>query len=257
MSFSRLRTSLTFVSLNSIAGLQRSELINVVFDVTTLTASTILFSHTVFIYTTDVVILFGRQKKKAHRSLFFAWGSNADCIVTIVSTAQSVTKFNNVSRRRGTLYSNTLWAFLDTSLRDLFVFAREIITSCMGPKFSTETLWQTPHHHQTANTVNRHFRIYKWKKNAFENMSVWTCSSFPDHSVFALHGWFRQRKTLIDKMFSQRETHHLCFAFLKIVITRWLHKYQNTRLCMLSVSQFNTDQLSVRISLSSKFDNFY
>ena len=159
MSAGSMITCLTFVWLNYIAGLQRSELINVVFDLTTLTASTILFSHTVFIYTTDVVILFGCQKKKAHRSLFLAWGSNADCIVTIVSTAQSVTKFNNVSRRRGNIYSNTLSTFLDTSLRDLFVFAREIRTSCMGPKFSTETLWQTPHHHQTANTVNRHFHI--------------------------------------------------------------------------------------------------
>ena len=72
MSVGSLRTSLTFVWLNFIAGLQRSELINVVFDFTALTASTILFSHTVFIHMKDVVILFVCQKKKAHNSLFLA-----------------------------------------------------------------------------------------------------------------------------------------------------------------------------------------
>jgi hypothetical protein len=72
MPVSTLRTLFTFVWLGSIAGLQRSELINVVFDITTLTASTIVSSHTVFIYTTNVVILFVCQKQEAQMYFFLA-----------------------------------------------------------------------------------------------------------------------------------------------------------------------------------------
>ena len=142
MSFSSRRAFFTFVWLGSIAGLQRSELIRVVFDLTTLTASTIVFWHTVFIYTRHIVMLFVFQKEKSQKPLFLAWGSNADCIVTIVSTVQSVTQFHNASRRRGSVYSNTVCTFSVSSSWDLFVLAREISTSCMGPKFSTETLWK-------------------------------------------------------------------------------------------------------------------
>ena len=52
---------------------------------------------------------------------------------------------------------------------------------------------------------------------------------------------------------------HVIFLLLSIrtIITLRLHTYQNNRLYMLSVSQFNTDQLAVRISLSNQFENFY
>ena len=66
------KTLFSFVWLGSIAGLQRSELINVVFDLTTLTASKILLSHTVFIYTTHVVILFDFSKEESQKTLFLA-----------------------------------------------------------------------------------------------------------------------------------------------------------------------------------------
>jgi hypothetical protein len=72
MPVSTLRTLFTFVWLGSIAGLQRSELINVVFDITTLTASTITLSHIVFISTTPVVIVFVCQKEEAQIYFFLA-----------------------------------------------------------------------------------------------------------------------------------------------------------------------------------------
>ena len=110
------RTVFNFVLLSSIAGLQRSELINVVFDLTTLTASKILLSHTVFIYTTHDVVIVVCSKEKSQICLRLAYGLNADCIVTIVSTARSVTEFNDVSRRRGKVYSDMFWTFLAINL---------------------------------------------------------------------------------------------------------------------------------------------
>ena len=72
---------------------------NVVFDFTTSTASKSHLSHTVFIYTTHDVVIVVCSKEKSQICLRLAYGSNADCIVTIVSTARSVTEFNEVSRR--------------------------------------------------------------------------------------------------------------------------------------------------------------
>ena len=46
-----------------VAGLQRSESINVVFDFKTSTASTSLLSHTVFIYTTHDVIVYVYKRR--------------------------------------------------------------------------------------------------------------------------------------------------------------------------------------------------
>ncbi len=160
MSVTSRRTVFSFVWLDSFARLQRSESINDVFYLTTLMAPMITLAHTVFIHTTHVVISFIFQKEESQKFLFLASGSNADCIVTIVTTAQSVTQSDNISRRIENLYFSTVCTLFDASLWDLFVFAREISTCCMGPMFSTETLWQTPHHHQTASTVNNHLQTY-------------------------------------------------------------------------------------------------
>ena len=89
---------------------------NVVFDFTTSTASKSHLSHTVFIYTTHDVVIVVCSKEKSQICLRLAYGSNADRIVTIVSTARSVTEFNDVSRRRGKVYSDMFWTFLAINL---------------------------------------------------------------------------------------------------------------------------------------------
>ena len=89
---------------------------NVVFDFTTSSASKSHLSHTVFIYTTHDVGIVVFSKEKSQICLRLAYGSNADCIVTIVSTARSVTEFNDVSRRRGNVYSDMFWTFLAINL---------------------------------------------------------------------------------------------------------------------------------------------
>ena len=89
----------------------------VVFDFTTSTASKSHLSHTVFIYTTHDVVIVVCSKEKSQICLRLAYGSNADRIVTIfVSTARSVTEFNDVSRRRGNVYSDMFWTFLAINL---------------------------------------------------------------------------------------------------------------------------------------------
>ena len=68
-----------------------------------------------------------------YKWLRLAYGFNADCIVTIVSSARSVTKFYEDSRRRGNVYSDTFWTFLAISLWSLFGFARELHTGSLIP----------------------------------------------------------------------------------------------------------------------------
>ena len=72
ISVTRRRTIYTFVWLGSFAGLQRSESINIVFDLTTLMVYIIVSAHTVFIYTTLEVISFVFSKEKSDKFIFLA-----------------------------------------------------------------------------------------------------------------------------------------------------------------------------------------
>ena len=92
----------------------------------------------------------------------------------------------------------------------------------------------------------------RWKTCMFEHVArfqtLWCLRSMVD---------FVKGKLWSPIFFTEMK--HIIFLLLSIItmITWRLHTYQNNRLYMLSVSQFNTDQLAVRISLSNQFENFY
>ena len=94
--------------------------------------------------------------------------------------------------------------FLAISLWNLFVFTRELRTCFKGPKFSTETETQT-NATPSSNRKRGQSAFLDIQNKDIVTGKIVTYTSFSLFSesvvfaVFALHGWFWQRQTLMDE----------------------------------------------------------